>query len=476
MSEHATGGRSDDPMLGATLLGRYRVLRKLGEGGMGSVYEAENVLLGRRVAIKCLLPKLSRDPESVARFVREAQAATLIAHPHIVQVFDLDALPDGTRFMVLELLDGNDLGSELDRSGTIPLPRTLSITLQVCDALAAAHRAGVVHRDIKPPNVFLVRRDGRDDYVKVVDFGIARLVEPDGPSNLTRTGTLLGTPYYMAPEQVQARKDLDHRVDVYALGVMLFECLTGRPPFDAASFGELVVQITQQPAPLLRTLRPDLPVALEALVAGMLAKRREDRPNDLDEVRMELGPVAAWAATASSAPTTELPTLSQSTTGPLRDPGANRTRTVARADEGESPRARPGRWKLALASGTLALLLVALASATILLVTRRRATPPAADAPSVVAPAAPTAPRAPRARPAIAPPNAPLAPPVVITAPAIVPPEPEPLLDPSGAAPPAARSTPSPRRTVRPPRAASTTTTPSRSSTPGRGLITSFPD
>lgn len=458
----APGGR--DTLIGAMLLGRYRVLRKLGEGGMGAVYEAENVLLERRVAIKCLLPKLSTDPELVARFVREAQAATRIQHPHIVQVLDLDALPDGTRFMVLELLDGHDLDSELQRLGSIALPRMVSIALQVCDALAAAHQAGVVHRDLKPANVFLVNREERDDFVKIVDFGIARLVEHDGPTSLTRTGTLLGTPYYMAPEQVTGQKDIDHRADVYALGVMIYECLTGQPPFEGAGFGQLIVQITQEPAPALRVTRPDCPEALDALVAQMLSKARDDRPASLSAVAAALRSIAGELGRAQA---TNVLGASGSRTGPLRDP---RDAIRAARDDTTARARRPSRWPLGMAVVILGLLLVGLGLATSRLVSRRQhVPPPVASPPAAGLPTEPVAPVAERLTHDPAPEPTPEIAPAVIVAPS----------DPPLAATPQPTPAPVSTRGRRPGKAAvSRPTPPAAPARPsgGRGLITSFPD
>jgi serine/threonine protein kinase len=221
-----------DPNLGTVLQERYRIVRKLGEGGMGRVYEGEHILIKRRVAIKCLHAQYATDAEVVARFHREALAATSIGNEHIVEVTDMGRFPDGAVYMVLEFLEGRDLGDEIDANGPLAVGRAVRITRQICDALSAAHGKGIIHRDLKPENVYLIRRGRDSDFVKVLDFGISKFRDgTDGAK--TGTGVMIGTPHTMAPEQIEGLKDIDHRLDIYAIGVILYMALIGAPPFQA---------------------------------------------------------------------------------------------------------------------------------------------------------------------------------------------------------------------------------------------------
>ncbi|WP_236604086.1 protein kinase domain-containing protein [Sandaracinus amylolyticus] len=317
-----------DPWLGATLDGRYRVLRKIAEGGMGAVYEGEQVALKRRVAIKVLHAHLARDADIVVRFRREALATTQIGHPHIVEVLDLGEMDDGSLFMVLELLEGRDLARVLKDEGPLPVARAAKIVAQVCEGVAAAHAKGIVHRDLKPENVFLTTREGdptssadsrtdRRDFVKVLDFGVSKIRDSiDGADARTRTGTALGTPYYMAPEQAQGKRDVDHRADVYAIGVILFRILTGHHPFDDTSYPMLVLKICTEPAPRIAEWRTDVPRELVALVERMLAKEPSERPSSIASVRDALLPLRAIhvapVLTGAAAPTTRAPSLLES--------------------------------------------------------------------------------------------------------------------------------------------------------------------
>jgi serine/threonine protein kinase len=310
MDDTLLPSNAPDPRIGATLQDRYRIVRKLGEGGMGAVYEGEHVLIKRRVAIKCLHAHYAQSPEVVARFHREALAATSIHHPNIIECTDMGRLPDGAFFMVLEFLEGQDWAHALAASGPSSLSRVVHIVSQVCDALIAAHAKGIVHRDLKPENIFLIARGGDPDFVKVLDFGISKMrgSEGEGPSkSLTRTGTAMGTPYYMAPEQAQGKRDIDHRADVYALGVILFQALTGQYPFDDESYPMLVLKVCTQEAPPIDRFRPDLPPDVVHLVRRMLAKSPADRPADCAAVKATLAPFRAHTAApviAKDAPST----------------------------------------------------------------------------------------------------------------------------------------------------------------------------
>jgi serine/threonine-protein kinase len=286
-----------DPKIGMVLQDRYRIVRLLGEGGMGAVYEGEHLLIKKRVAIKCLHAQYAQNPEVVARFHREALAATSIGHQNIIEVTDLGRFPDGAVFMVLEFLQGRDFANLIEDEGPQPLNRVVHIMAQICDALTAAHDKDIVHRDLKPENVFLIQRGDDRDFVKLLDFGISKMKSAsDSPgSNMTRTGMALGTPYYMAPEQAQGRKDVDHRADIYALGVILFRALTGQHPFDHDSYPMLVLKICTEPPPPLRRYRPDLPPELEQVAARMLAKTPDERFPNCAAVKAALRPFAGFS-------------------------------------------------------------------------------------------------------------------------------------------------------------------------------------
>ena len=282
------GEPKPDPLVGKRVQDRYRILQKLGQGGMGAVYLAEHELIRKRVALKCLHPALAADPEVVRRFHQEAVAATAIGHPHIVDVTDMGRFDDGSFFMVLEFLQGHDWQRELNRTGPQPLERVAHIALQVCDALAVAGRKGIVHRDLKPENIFLIERHGDPDFVKVLDFGISKVQSEQGGG--TKTGALLGTPSYMAPEQVRGARDIDQQADVYAMGVVLYQALSGQLPFTGASLLDLIMKITTDTPVLLATRLPALPPELARLVDRMLQKDPAQRPHGFDEVSALLRP------------------------------------------------------------------------------------------------------------------------------------------------------------------------------------------
>jgi serine/threonine protein kinase len=255
---------------------------------MGRVYEAEHVEIGRRVAIKVLHAAYSRHTDVVARFRSEARAATRIGHPHIIDVFDSGTTVDGQVYFVMEFLAGRDVADLINSEGPLPFPRAIGIGREICQALAAAHRAGIVHRDMKPENVFLIERDGRKDFVKVLDFGIAKTMESISERRLTSPGMAMGTPEYMAPEQAAGGAS-DQRVDVYAVGAILYEMLTGRAPHEGSSLMEVLSKkATEPPMPISR-LRPDVPPELERLVLRALAISPDERPQTMDALAIELG-------------------------------------------------------------------------------------------------------------------------------------------------------------------------------------------
>lgn len=284
-----------DTKLGQLLLGRYRIVRKLGEGGMGAVYEGKHELIGKRLAIKCLHAQYTSNKEVVERFQREANAATAVGNEHIIEVSDVGSFDDGAPFIVMEFLDGVEFGRLIETEGSLPIGRLIHIVTQLCDALAAAHARGIVHRDMKPENVYLIPRSGDPDFVKVLDFGISKMREQNEAigGSLTKTGMALGTPYYMPPEQAQGVRDLDHRADIYAVGVILYQGLTGRLPFDAETYPALMVKILTEPAAPPSVYRKDIPPELEQVVLRAMAKDRARRFQTMSELAEALTPFAA---------------------------------------------------------------------------------------------------------------------------------------------------------------------------------------
>ncbi|HSZ80956.1 MAG TPA: serine/threonine-protein kinase [Polyangia bacterium] len=313
-----------------TTVGNYRVTKLLGEGGMGAVYLGEHPVIGRKVAIKVLHTALAADKDIVARFFNEARAIHLIAHPNIVEILDFGQTPDGQPYFIMEYLTGEAL-SEIVARGPIPAPEVAALADQMCRALGAAHAKGIVHRDLKPHNVQIIEKDGQP-FVKILDFGVAKiLAAPDGSQSVkTRTGSLMGTPLYMSPEQCKGAGLLDHRTDIYSLGVMIFEMLAGRPPFMAEGIGELFAKHMLEEAPSLLELAPQTPPAMAAAIMKSLNKELDDRFPSMEDFRKSLlgevkitgGPAkpaakrpgSIGAATRSLAPSQTMSPQAQSTT------------------------------------------------------------------------------------------------------------------------------------------------------------------
>jgi serine/threonine protein kinase len=271
-----------DATLGRVLGGRYAVESVVARGGMGIVYRARHLAVGRPVAVKILRADLARNTEALARFHREAKAAAAIGHPHIIEVIDFGHSPEGDAYLVMELIEGIDLAGLLRRETRLPVARALEIARQVADALGAAHAKGIVHRDLKSENVMVISRD-EGDYAKVLDFGISKMLEDDqGRAPITRDGVVLGTPQYMAPEQGSDGGLVDHRADLYALGCILFELLTGALPYDGKTPMEVMYKHNHAaiPKPSSRLTDVRIPSAVDVIVTRLLAKSRDDRYPD----------------------------------------------------------------------------------------------------------------------------------------------------------------------------------------------------
>ena len=276
-----------DPYVGTTFDGRYKVESVLGEGGMGVVYLARHKVIDKKVAIKVLRADMAREKELTDRFLQEAKAASSIGNPHIIDISDFGHLPDGSTYFVMEWLDGKPLSKALEETKPLPVARLSNIARQIADGLASAHQRSIVHRDLKPDNIFLIKRGSEPDFIKILDFGIAKV--SSGTSKLTRAGSVFGTPHYMSPEQA-AGAPVDSRTDIYALGVILYEMASGRVPFDADNFmGILTQHMYKAPVPI-RALVPaqDVPPGLEAIILKALSKKPEQRYQTMEELAQDI--------------------------------------------------------------------------------------------------------------------------------------------------------------------------------------------
>jgi serine/threonine-protein kinase len=367
---------------GQILLGKFRIERVLGVGGMGVVVAATHVTLEERVAIKFLLPDALQNAEAVARFLREARAAVRIKSEHVARVTDVGTLETGAPYMIMEYLDGSDLGAIAKARGALSVEEAVEYLLQACEALAEAHSLGIIHRDLKPSNLFLVTRADGTPSVKVLDFGISKVTGMGASGSdlgMTKTTTIMGSPLYMSPEQMASSRDVDARTDIWALGAILFELLTGRVPFQADTITQLCAMILQQRADPLRNFRPDAPEALQDVITRCLEKDRNQRYANIAEFAHALAPFAPRRARLSiervsrvvrasgvgiSTPHESLPPSGApqgSTSAPWAHTGAQKTN---------------GGLKVALGVG--ALLLAGGAAASVLLLKRATATPESA--------------------------------------------------------------------------------------------------
>jgi eukaryotic-like serine/threonine-protein kinase len=352
------------PRPGEILAGKYRVERVLGRGGAGTVYLATHLELERPVALKFLIEAAS--PTATARLQREAKAVARLRSEHVARVLDVVRLENGTPFIVMEYLEGRDLARELAEAGVLPPERAVLYLLHACEAIAEAHAAGIVHRDLKPANLFLTLDVDGAPCVKVVDFGISKSVES---SSLTHTGAVLGSPLYMAPEQISSAKLADERTDIWALGAVLYELVAGEPPFEAASLPELCMAVVHRPHTSAATRVPGLPPGLSAVIDRCLSKAPEDRYETVGDLAQALGPYAPAAGResvrrASAASSRRRPRAS------LAAPAADKAAAAQRDASGSSqqtqaalPERAARRVTMALAG---ALLVVAAAVAAIL--------------------------------------------------------------------------------------------------------------
>lgn len=288
-----------DELIGITLNERYQVTAKIGQGGMGAVYEARHTIIGKRVAIKVLLDKHAQKDQVVARLKQEARLASSIGHQNIIDITDFGSTETGRTFVVMEYLDGESLGACIHRVGRLEESRVIHICAQIASALTAAHDQGVIHRDIKPENIFLLKR-GETDTIKVLDFGISKSLIPDEEEvRLTQTGMVLGTPLYMSPEQA-AGDDLDHRVDIYALGVILYESITGEVPFKGKNYLNILTQVISDDPRQPSELRPSIDRNLESVILKAMAKDKDERYSTMQEMAEDLAALDSSDTQATS--------------------------------------------------------------------------------------------------------------------------------------------------------------------------------
>src|SRR5258706_3738388 len=283
--------------------GKYRIVKLIGEGGMGAVYSGENIRINRKVAIKVLHAAYTGNQEVMQRFEREAEAAGRIGNDHILEVLDLGQLPDGDHFIIMEFLDGEPLSNRIKSRGRLTPHEATPLIRQVLQGLSAAHGAGIIHRDLKPDNIFILReKAGVPDYVKIIDYGISKFNQLSGDGEamkMTRTGAVMGTPYYMSPEQTSGSAEADQRSDIYSMGVILYEAITGRVPFDAGTFNQLMFKIVLSEVPPPETIVPDLDAAFSSIIAKSMTRDLTQRFQSAPEFIQALD---AWLQRAAAVP------------------------------------------------------------------------------------------------------------------------------------------------------------------------------
>ena len=357
---------------GDILAGKYRVERVLGVGGMGVVVAAHHLQLDQKVALKFLLPQALASAEVVARFDREARAAARIKSEHVARVIDVGKLQNGAPYMVMEYLEGGDLAAWLEHRGPLPVDQAVEFVLQACEAIAEAHALGIIHRDLKPANLFCIRRPDGLLCIKVLDFGISKMsgMGASGDMGMTRTAAIVGSPFYMSPEQMHSAKGVDPRTDLWSLGVILYELLTDRVPFEAEGMPELVIKVLRESPTPLMTVRPGVPARLEAVILRCLEKDRNLRFAGVGELVMalvEFAPprarlslevvsgIAQAAALQRSAFSVQAPASERIALEPRRAATAASWAGTG-ANPSPPPRARASRWvAVAVLGGVLAL-------------------------------------------------------------------------------------------------------------------------
>jgi eukaryotic-like serine/threonine-protein kinase len=297
--------------------GKYKLTRLLGRGGMGAVWEGTHNSLGTRVAVKFIDAEYAESPEARSRFENEARAAAKLRSKHVVEVYDHGVSEDGRPFIVMEYLQGEPLDKRLDRVGRLPAKETAHITLQVCRALMKAHAANIVHRDLKPENVFLVWDDEEGtDIAKVVDFGIAKFTDASqGSSSSTRTGSVLGTPYYMSPEQARGLRSIDYRSDLWSVAVIVYRCIVGTLPFEGEAVGDLLVKLCTAPIPVPSQIVPDAPPGFDAWLAKALSREPGERFSSAAQLADSLAAVCGLSVRGSYV-SAEMARMSDGSTGP----------------------------------------------------------------------------------------------------------------------------------------------------------------
>ena len=304
-----------DPLIGQVLLGKLDVLRVLGAGGMGSVYEVEHLITHHRRALKIIRPQLVARRTYMKRLIREAGVAGTLNTPYVVDTYDAGTLDDGSVYILMELLEGESLFDVIQREQSLGIKRLLAIASQLCEGVGVAHRAGIVHRDLKPDNIFLLAGSGGPERVKIMDFGISKFAGPEEEvSRLTSEGVVLGTPFYMSPEQARGQP-LDGRTDLYSLGVLLYEALTGQLPFHETSVSALFIKIAAGEYAPLRDLRPEVPAGLAAVVAKAMHRKRDERYAGMEELRAALMPYASVETKVRATTLSDHPAPSRLTAG-----------------------------------------------------------------------------------------------------------------------------------------------------------------
>jgi len=335
------------------LLGSYRVLKLIGEGGMGRVYLAEHTLIGKHVAIKVLLPQFCNNPSIVSRFFNEARATAQIKHPSLIEIYDFGHHPSGSAFIVMELLEGESLTRRLQAGGPMTQAMVIDLSRQVATALQAAHAKGIVHRDLKPDNVFLLPEPELPAGVraKVLDFGIAKLADEGSSSIKTRTGALMGTPAYMSPEQCRGAGAVDLRTDVYSLGCMMFEMLSGQSPFVGEGPGDVIAMHLYQPAPSLAAIAP----GMDPLLQRMLAKKPAERLQSMAEVLAALDGLARAHSGSGGFRAAALPTVRMDSVVPPTTTLGGAAAEVRNSQPGTSSGGGAPRTLVAFGAGLVAL-------------------------------------------------------------------------------------------------------------------------